>query len=81
MVLDNGSPIEIVNKLAEKANEENFPDNIKIITGNLFPKKDSLSFKNDINGELQRRYPRYTVKEENDITLYAGMIKVEFTKN
>ncbi len=77
---DNGSSVDFVEKVKETAENKNCPNIIKITTGNLFPKKDSLSFKNDINEELQRRFPHYVIKSENDIDFFAGMISIKFTK-
>ena len=77
---DNGSSIDFVEKAKDIAENKDCPDTIEITTGNLFPKKDSLSFKNDINEELRRRFPHYVVESENDITIFSGMISVKFTK-
>ena len=77
---DNGSSIDFIEKVKEIAENKNCPDTVEITTGNLFPKKDSLSFKNDINEELRRRFPYYIVKNESDITLYERMISIKFTK-
>ena len=77
---DNGSSFEIAEKIKQSAKDQDFPEVIEIITGNLFPQKKALSFRNDINGELQRRFPLYIVKNESDVTLFAGMIKIKSTK-
>ena len=77
---NNGSSIDFIEKVKEIVKSENCPDVIEITTGNLFPSKEALSFKNDINEELKRRFPFYTIEDESDITVFAGMIKIKFTK-
>lgn len=77
---DNGSTINVVEKAKDIAKEKKCPDTIEVITGNSFPDKDALTFQNDINGELKRRFDHYIVKYESDITLFSGMIKVKLTK-
>ena len=77
---DNGSSIDFVEKAKEIAKNKDCPDTIEVITGNLFPLKKEITFKNDINAELRRRFPHYIVESEDDVMLFPGMIKVKFTK-
>jgi hypothetical protein len=77
---DNGSSFEIAKKVEQFAENQHFPEVIEITTGNLFSQRDVLTFKNSINEELQRRFPYYVVKNESDITFFAGMMKARFTK-
>lgn len=77
---DNGSPIEIAKKVEQFAKNQHFPEVIEITTGNLSPQGDVLTLKHSINEELQRRFPYYVVKNESDITFFAGMMKTRFTK-
>ena len=80
MPRDNGSATDIVTKAIRKAEMESFPDTMKIVTGNLFPNRDSLTAMQEINNALTNRLKDYVVVSENDITPSPGFITVILTK-